>query len=269
MDDAEAAQRAREKELRENRAAKKEFLSDKERVSESVKSLKQRSSDNRSLRKKIDREIRRAEITGKPSRWFLRQLMDEENQRKAEIKTSGSQQESTPSIQVAQTMSLNPDNSFDAPPSGGSFISMNGIGEDAADMPAHPWQIVLRKRNNITEYKIESESKLYEGYDDWGSISVSGLNQWQSTKEGYFILKGTVTDDGSELKCTSAEIKLENALPDKRVKFQGSPKIQYEFSVQLGYLYQEGDTWKVRQNMWQNLTISQICVDGYPALYPM
>lgn len=142
MEDEEAAQRAREAELRENRVAKKEFLSDTERVSESVKSLRRSSSGDRSLQRKIDREIRRAAATGKPSSWLLGQLVNEDNKRNAKIQASGSQQQSTPSIQVAQTISLNPDNQFSLPSRSGSYIRMNST-ESAGGGGRRSWDMLI------------------------------------------------------------------------------------------------------------------------------
>ena len=138
-----------------------------------------------------------------------------------------------------------------------------GSGGGAAQTGPHPWQITLRTEEDETEFKVELNSFLYKGLEDWEIIEVSGLDEWKTAGEGYIILRGNV----SNLECNKALIvDSQQSLP-KRINFFGEK--QDVFSVQLGYLYIVDNIFFVRQNSFQNLTIIDTCVGGKSAIYPI
>jgi hypothetical protein len=127
----------------------------------------------------------------------------------------------------------------------------------------HPWKISLRETDGGTEFKVELNSRLYSGLGNWDNIDVAGLNSWSGVSEGYIILFGVVEDG----VCTEASIEGPQSTLSDRIDFVDEE--QNSFAAQLGYLYQEDDDWRVRQNAFHNFTLMDFCVNAKTAIYPV
>ena len=148
------------------------------------------------------------------------------------------------------------------PPENGYYEAGGGGGLT----PPHPWKITIRTIPGSDppayEYGIESASRLYSAIESWGDIEVSGLGNWQPVSEGYIVLFGTI-DQGV---CTEASIQVQNTISDRIDLVDDA---QTSFAVELGYMYQNEDTWLVRQNAFHNFTLMGVCTSaGKTALYP-
>ena len=146
-------------------------------------------------------------------------------------------------------------------PSDDSYYEAGG-----GTLPPHPWQVVLRVNENKTvDYKIESSSSLYTSFKTWSSISVAGIGNWQSVSEGFLLLKGTVNTGVVQ----SAEIEGPTSGLGNRMTFSGgTPNEQTDFRALIAYIYQVEENWFVRQYAFHNFTMTHLCVDGRPAIYP-
>jgi hypothetical protein len=131
-------------------------------------------------------------------------------------------------------------------------------------VPPHPWQIRLTTNDEgETLYLVEYNSNLYAGLASYANVEVTGLDSASFISVGYVVLTGTVVN----LACSGANVSINSVLPE-RIKFSGDT--QTEFSVIIGYLYQdESEAWNVRQNAFHNFTLTNFCINGKPAIYPI
>jgi hypothetical protein len=145
-------------------------------------------------------------------------------------------------------------------PAEGDYYEAGGGGA-----PDHPWKIRIRTIPETEppeyEYMVVS-GKLYTGIGGWDSVDVEGLNEWKSAQEGNVILFGEVTNG----ECSAASIKFEETLPD-RIKYNDLD--QEEFNTVIGYLFTYEGTFSVKQDAFQNFTLTQFCVDSKSAIYPI
>lgn len=132
----------------------------------------------------------------------------------------------------------------------------------ALDIPFHPWQILLRTVDDATEYKIEYNSTLYSGLNNWNNIAITGLNSWTPASVGFLVIFGVV-ENGA---CIKASIQGPETIPSDRIDFVDD--VQVSFAAQIGYIYKVEESWFVRQLAFHNFTLIQTCVDGKAALYP-
>lgn len=127
----------------------------------------------------------------------------------------------------------------------------------------HPWKVYLKVEDQTTKYKVEYNSNLYTSISSWNNKTVTGLDSWNNISEGFLILSGEVNNG----ECTKANVDKQNDVPD-RITF--GDESQTGFSVQIAYLYQaENNKWIVRQLIFQDLTLVNICSNGKSAIYPM
>ena len=145
-------------------------------------------------------------------------------------------------------------------------LSLPASGGVLSSSLIHPWQILLRvvPESDPPEYefKVELNSRLYSGLSSWSNIEITDIGTWKEVSLGYVVLFGVV--DGGV--CTEASIEIQETLSDRMDFVDGS---QTSFATQLGYLYQEGDAWIVRQNAFHNFTLVDTCVSGVSAIYPI
>jgi len=215
-----------------------------------------------SLGRKIEREVRRFEATGRVSSWLAGETL------KAEAAQNAAQQSAFRQAVVDVVSTIQ------APllltPTSPIFL------EDLHEKPEikddvdgsilrHPWKILLRTIPDTDppeyEFKVESASRLYSGLASWDDIEVDGLDEWANASEGYVVLLGVVENG----ECTEASIQRQSTLSD-RIDFVDSE--QNSFTAQLGYIYEQDEVLLVRQNAFHNFTLTNICVNGRPAIYP-
>jgi hypothetical protein len=216
-----------------------------------------------SLGRRIEREVRRFEQTGRVSGWLAGETI------KAEAAQNAAQQSAFRQA-VVDVIQSSPSGSFDLVPAKPNIelvtrkpdVTEEGTGGEGGSIAPHPWQILLRIENNTNQYKVDSASRLYKGLGDWDNVTVSGLGTWQSASSGYVVLRGVVANG----ICSSASIAIESSLPE-RIEF--SDDDQTSFATQLGFLFQEGESLLVRQNAFHNFTLITSCVNGKAAIYPI
>lgn len=128
----------------------------------------------------------------------------------------------------------------------------------------HPWKITLKTENGATYYKVDYNSKLYESFSSWNNIAVTGLDFWSEIFSGYAALRADVSNG----TCSFAEVaSYGDELPD-RITFSDSD--QTEFVFPIGYFYKdENGNWIVLQKAFMDLTLSSMCINGKPAIYPI
>jgi hypothetical protein len=137
------------------------------------------------------------------------------------------------------------------------------IGEDL--IPDHPWRIRIRTipETDPPEYEyLVMEGTLYTGIGSWDNIAVDGVDEWNAAENGNIILFGEVVNGA----CANASIKNESTLPDRIVYDDLN---QTEFNTIIGNLSIIGGSISLKQNAFQDFTLSQFCVDSKPAIYPI
>ena len=138
------------------------------------------------------------------------------------------------------------------------------IAQDSAfSLVPHPWQVLLRTEDDVTQYKIDFNSTLYRGLGSFSNIAVTGLDFWDTASVGYLYLFGVIEDG----ECTEASIQGPEDTPSDRIEFIDDE--QNSFSVLIAYLYEdEGGAIAVQQRAFHDFTLMQTCIDGKAALYP-
>lgn len=141
------------------------------------------------------------------------------------------------------------------------------VGGGGGNAVAHPFQVRLEaNEQGVQQYIIELNSNLYKGLGNFDKQSITGLNSPSTPSTGFLSLFGVV-DEGV---VTSASIQGPEATPSDRIDIQGSgaDREQNSFNYLIAYLYQDGDSWKVRQLCFQDLTLMNVCIDGVACVYP-
>lgn len=147
-----------------------------------------------------------------------------------------------------RTLTLPPEDSFFEGGGGSSIL--------------HPWAIYKKTEDSVTYFKIELNSRVYSGTGSYDNIAVTGLNAWIGAQEGYILLKGTVVEN--EVTAHSIEWGEDGSTP--RAEFDGTSKEQTDVTIRLGYAYLDEDNWKIRQDVFGQLTLITTCYDGKPCL---
>jgi hypothetical protein len=129
----------------------------------------------------------------------------------------------------------------------------------------HPWQVLLRtNEDEIVEFKVDINSRLYSGINSYDNIAITGLDFWAPASSGYLYLFGVITGG----ICTEASIQGPEEIPSDRVDFVGD--VQNSFAAVIAYLYTDEDgNLAIQQKTFQDFTIADFCVNGKPAKYPM
>ena len=138
------------------------------------------------------------------------------------------------------------------------------IAQDSPLPPPHPWQVLLRTKNKILQYKIDFNSTLYQGLGSFSNIAVTGLDFWDTASVGYLYLFGTIKNG----VCTKASIEGPEDIPSDRIEFIDDE--QNSFSVLIAYLYEdENSNIIVQQRAFHDFTLINSCINGKPAIYPI
>lgn len=135
------------------------------------------------------------------------------------------------------------------------------------DSVAHPFQVRIESdEDGNVKYIIELNSNLYKGLRNFDKQNITGLNFPSTPSTGFLSLFGVVSNG----VVTSASIQGPEATPSDRIDIQGSGKNaeQNSFNYLIAYLFQDGDSWKVRQLCFQDLTLMNSCVNGLSCIYP-
>ena len=131
------------------------------------------------------------------------------------------------------------------------------------DPVAHPFQVRIESDNDGNPtYIIELNSNLYRGLRNFEKQNITWPNFPSTPSEGFLSLFGVVSNG----VVTSASIQGPEAVPSDRIDFVSSQ--QTSFNYLIAYLFKAGDSWKVRQLCFQDLTLIDICVNGVPCRYP-
>ena len=215
------------------------------------------------IAKRIARELRRYESTGRVSNWLAGQTAKAESLR--EIPSSAVDDFLVKGRPMTTFQSTRPINNQ---PFNGQHKYLPIILSQPALINPHPWQIVFRTENDTLQFKVDLNSRLYKNLKDWTEIEVDGLNDWKSASAGFLILFGVIIDG----ECTEASIQGPQEVPSDRIEFLDGPndsKIQNSFATLLGYFYEdENENIVAQQIAFHNFTLMQTCIDGNPALYP-
>ena len=137
------------------------------------------------------------------------------------------------------------------------------LGGGGGDSGFHPFQVRLETDDEGAPlYRVELNSNLYTGLANYNKQNITGLNFPSTPSEGFLSLFGVVSNG----VVTSASIQGPEAVPSDRIDFVSSQ--QTSFNYLIAYLFKAGDSWKVRQLCFQDLTLIDICVNGVPCRYP-
>jgi len=141
------------------------------------------------------------------------------------------------------------------PPENGYYIGGGGI-------LLHPWAIYEKTEGAGTFFKLEYNSRVYSGTGSYTNIPVQGLDTWISANIGYVILKGTVVQN----VVTTQRIQWGDDGATLRAEFDGTTNEQTFVSIRLGYAYFDAGVFKVRQDVFGQLTLITTCYDSKPCL---
>lgn len=136
------------------------------------------------------------------------------------------------------------------------------IQSQAAEETLHPWAIYSSTDSNgDTIVKIELNSRVYKGTGTYDNIAVTGLDSWIPPQEGYVILNGTVLNN----EITNLSITWGDDGSTERATFNTNNE-QTRVTIRLAYLYQEEESWRIRQDVFGQLTAITTCYDAKPTI---
>lgn len=216
---------------------------------------KRRNQDSENRR--VAREAKRLQATGRTSNWLKRY---------AERKTS---EFNTQNASFQQTPQQSSSISYQSLPSASTAGLSASRNESPLQQPlsttdqsSHPWKIYKTTSNNVTQVKIEYNSKVYSGTGSYDNIAVTGLDSWTQAETGYVVLKGSVSNH----EITSLSIVWGDDGSTQRAEFNSNNE-QTDVTIRLGYIYQdENDAWQIRQDVFGQLTIITTCYQTKPCL---
>lgn len=147
------------------------------------------------------------------------------------------------------------------------FILSSPSGE--VQIPPHPWKITIEDTSTGPtpnfQYKIEPASRLFNGFGG-NSITVNGTDGvFRNIETGYYILEISFTETGA---VEQAQIEISEDFGDA-LEFEGDPEKQTKAKIRIGFVYEEEEVYRVRQNAFHNFTLVDACRNGIPIKFPI
>lgn len=210
------------------------------------------------LGKKLEREIRQFQQTGRVSSWLSGETLKSEAAQNAAQQSSFSNiPRLPPSRQGASIPLANANNTT-------KFGPKPEVADGGGRSVPHPFKIYRRAMDEVVEFKVELESKVYSGLGSFEITEITGLDSWTAAEVGYVIILGVLS--GSSV--TSQEILWGQESLGNRITFEEDT--QTEYRVPIAYLYlDENDSLKIRQLAFIDKTIVTVCVNGKGGAYPI
>jgi hypothetical protein len=136
-------------------------------------------------------------------------------------------------------------------------------GGGGGSSPPHPWKITIEDQrpeggnSPVWKYKIESASRLFNGFGGT-QVTVSGADGvFRNLEEGFYFIEVDFSDGVID----QAQIQIDEDIGNL-VETSGNPIKQTKLRQQIGYVYfDEGDP-KVRQTAWHNYSLLDACRNG-------
>jgi hypothetical protein len=122
----------------------------------------------------------------------------------------------------------------------------------------HPWKITLITLPDETvQAKVEINSRVHKGLGTWDNYTVVGLNAFTGVSEGYVVVWATIVDGDVD-----GDLNIDWGTTNERVEYGGEGNQTYA-EHRIAYLYQdENDAWQVLQIAHSNLTLIDSCDNG-------
>lgn len=220
------------------------------------------SAKDKNFSRRVLREVKRYERTGRVSSWLASEFTKAQALRDTTSKKAQEQPESVPSSSIGATVPI------PNAPTGYEFKPIEFTPPPTTEFPPHPWQITIRTVPESNppeyEYQIESSSRLFDGVDG-EEISVDGADgEWRNLDEGFFFIEIDFKEDGT---VEQSQIQIEESVGN-RVESSGDPPTQTKARQRIGYVYFDEDTPKVRQEAFHNFTLLYTGVNGVVCKIP-
>ena len=204
--------------------------------------------------KRIARELRRYESTGRISNWLVGEATKAELQREIP-----SRQVDESSTRGRSTIALPPTRPLVSQPFNGQVKYAPTIPLAPTLAIAHPWEITLETVKDSRKYKIEESSRLFDGFGG-NAVTVGGADGvLRNLEEGFYFIEVDFSQDGA---ITEAQIQIANDIGPLVVSSGGR---QTKLRQQIGEVYiDNNDNRRIRQTAWHNFSLFDICRNGVP-----
>ena len=119
-----------------------------------------------------------------------------------------------------------------------------------------------------TWFGVDYNSSVRDGVS-WTNVTITGLLTtpsptdddagWQDSAVGYIYLEGGMEADGT---CSSISVEVGAADMSEKPRIESDSGVQTVWRAIIGYVWQDGDTWYVRQEASRDFTLMYVVVNG-------
>lgn len=225
----------------------------KPKLNEEERSKRQRQdSENR----RVLREFKRAEATGRISNWLKRYAAKKDAEFNAQ--NASTQQSEKPSATItyfppSSKSETRPSENTTTPPET-NLATDTTTAEQQQTL--HPWAIYLSA--NQASVKIELNSNVYKSTGTFETYDVAGLDTFTSIQMGYVILEASISSGTVD----GISVKWGDDGTSERSEWDGDNN-QTKCRIRIGYIYQDANNnWVIRQDVFGQLTLVNTCSDS-------
>ena len=134
-------------------------------------------------------------------------------------------------------------------------------GGSGGDSGPHPFQVRLETNEGGTSFVVESASKLYTGLATYSIQSLTGSFSGTAS-QGFLFLSASVSNG------SVSSVSIVGPAESVGNRITSASGQQTGFTYPIAYIFLDGDTFRVRQLCFQDLTLIDICVNGESCRYP-